>query len=333
MRRLVCALGLALLLSGSAAGEGVRPNILLLILDDVGTELVGAYEEGDDPASTPNIDSLAEDGVLFRNVYSSPVCSPTRATILTGRYGFANGIGEVANGLIREDIPNLPAFLPAEYRKGVVGKWHLARRNDEGYVRHPVDFAGFESYAGKPGNFAVPHTSNHYYHWEKFTAVAGQEGYETEVFWCMPFSHGHCYITSVMIDDVIDRVRAYDGEPWFLWVGFQAIHLPLDHPRAAAQTAQAPLRLRTGQREAQGASRGRRQGDRPTPEGDTPYGYHCHRRRRQRHGQRVQEVGERVRRARPPDHQAAGCAAGAPRERRPGQHHGPVRDDHRARDR
>ena len=121
MRLLVAAtvLVLVLLLSGSATAQEAGQNILLLILDDVGTELIGVYEEGDDPARTPNIDSLAEGGVLFRNVYSSPLCSPTRATILTGRYGFRNGVGKIGPNIrhrpIRTDIPNLPALLPVEY--------------------------------------------------------------------------------------------------------------------------------------------------------------------------------------------------------------------------
>ncbi len=231
MKALAGVLGFLVLLGASSAAQGAGQNILLLILDDVGTDLVSAYAEGDDPAPTPNIDSLAEGGVLFRNTYSAPVCSPTRATILTGHYGFANGLGRVDrfnNSLIREDIPNLPELLPEEYRKAALGKWHLGGTIEGPDIRHPVDFAGFEFYSGQPENFARPHRDNNYYSWTKFTAVEGEEGYETEKFWCSWRTHGQCYITSVMIDDVIDRIDAYGSEPWFLWVGFNAIHAPVD---------------------------------------------------------------------------------------------------------
>jgi hypothetical protein len=71
------------------------PNLLLVIVDDFGVDLVGAYGEAADPPCTPTIDGLVAEGVLFRNAWTNPVCSPTRAALFTGRYGFRTGIGGV----------------------------------------------------------------------------------------------------------------------------------------------------------------------------------------------------------------------------------------------
>lgn len=83
--------------SGSALSEQRRSNILLIIADDLGNDKVGVYAEGDNKTRprTPNIDRLAAEGVRFTNAYSNPVCSPTRAGILTGRYSLRHGVGTI----------------------------------------------------------------------------------------------------------------------------------------------------------------------------------------------------------------------------------------------
>src|SRR5262245_49657108 len=80
---------------GAASGPG-QPNIVLIVLDDVGLDELGAFcsvAPELQPPCTPNVDALAARGVLFRQAYASPLCSPTRAQTLTGRYGFRTGIG------------------------------------------------------------------------------------------------------------------------------------------------------------------------------------------------------------------------------------------------
>ncbi|MGI9257575.1 MAG: sulfatase-like hydrolase/transferase, partial [Gammaproteobacteria bacterium] len=84
------------LLTAFIAGQtaDAAPNILLILADDMGVEALSVYGVGKTTApSTATIDSLAEEGVLFRNFWSQPVCSPTRATVMTGRYGFRTGVG------------------------------------------------------------------------------------------------------------------------------------------------------------------------------------------------------------------------------------------------
>ena len=131
-----------------------RPNIVLIVLDDMGVDKVGAYMEGPiglAPPCTPNLDSLAAGGVLFRNVWTNPVCSPSRAQLLTGLHSFRNGVGmgvppdgsqlgldvhahpmlpRVLTGYdssavesSRDRTPDLPLDRQVRYSTGVVYKW------------------------------------------------------------------------------------------------------------------------------------------------------------------------------------------------------------------
>ena len=84
--------------NGQSVETKSAPNFLILIGDDMAVETVGCYGVGSSPASTPRIDSLCNTGMRFDNFWSQPVCSPTRATILTGQYGFRNGVGTPATG-------------------------------------------------------------------------------------------------------------------------------------------------------------------------------------------------------------------------------------------
>ena len=85
----------ALLAVHSASFASGQDNLLIIVADDVGVDMIGAYGEGPDPPQTPTIDQLASEGVLFRNVWANPTCSPTRAEMHTGRYGHYTGVGLV----------------------------------------------------------------------------------------------------------------------------------------------------------------------------------------------------------------------------------------------
>ena len=89
--------GLALFTAALPA-QTRKANVLLLIADDLGVDYVNCYKEGANPAKTPTIDGLAARGVMFRNVWAYPLCSPTRAALMTGRYGFRTGIGHLVMG-------------------------------------------------------------------------------------------------------------------------------------------------------------------------------------------------------------------------------------------
>jgi arylsulfatase A-like enzyme len=114
--------------------EGRPPNVLIVLLDDVGTDKIGAYAEHPRPAHTPNLDALAAEGVLFRNAWATPQCSPSRAALLTGRYGRRSGVGRTVQAYessyeLPPDELTLPEMLrgaPDAWDSSEVGKWHLA---------------------------------------------------------------------------------------------------------------------------------------------------------------------------------------------------------------
>ena len=105
-----------LVCNGQSAEESSAPNFIILIGDDMAVETVGCYGVGSAPAKTPRIDQLCDEGMRFDNFWSQAVCSPTRATILTGQFGFRNGVGTPATGAPGNEyrVPEKPANSPPE---------------------------------------------------------------------------------------------------------------------------------------------------------------------------------------------------------------------------
>src|SRR6187431_1906885 len=138
----VLAAGILFIVSGSAYPRS--PNIVILYADDMGHGDLGCY--GCKDIRTPNIDALAKSGVRFTNYYSAaPICSPSRAALLTGRYPIRCGIpSNVASvpkshdGLPPEEITIAELAKSKGYATGLIGKWHLGfesprRPNDQGF--------------------------------------------------------------------------------------------------------------------------------------------------------------------------------------------------------
>ncbi len=186
------------------------PNIVLILLDDIGVDMVGAYGHPVAPC-TPNIDVLAAQGMLFRNCWTNPLCSPTRAQILTGRHSFRTGVGTfitVGNNLqLSLEERTIAEELPATYTSSAVGKWHLTQLEN---VFDPLD-QGFDWFAGSMSNLPG------YYNWER-----NENGIVTQEM---------NYATTVTTDDAIQRVTAMP-EPWFLYVPYNAAHSPWELPPA-----------------------------------------------------------------------------------------------------
>ena len=187
-----------------------RPNIVLILADDFGVDLVRVYGEGAGPPCTPSIDSLATDGLLFRNAWANPVCSPTRAALLTGRHGFRTGIGTPGGGggMLGLTEITLPEMLSG-YESACTGKWHLGANDPE----HP-NLSGFQYFAGSLGGGIVDY--------EFWTKVVNGEAYLS-----------HTYATQDTANEAIAKIQTMQ-EPWFLYVPFVAPHVPFHEPPSEA---------------------------------------------------------------------------------------------------
>jgi arylsulfatase B len=179
------------------------------------------YASADDVRSyapMPAVSGLCLSGVLFRRVWSSPTCSPTRAGLLTGRYGFRYGIGSPVDGAVHLplDEVTLPEVLAATDRSiamANIGKWHLGVLDEIGGLEAPA-VHGWPHYAGLIGG-----TLEAYDRWSR------TEGGVTEIV--------TDYATSRSVDDAILWLGEQDSEqPWLLWLAFSAPHTPFHVPPA-----------------------------------------------------------------------------------------------------
>lgn len=194
-----------------------RPNILLIIADDMGVDALGAYGIGDLVPNTPHINKLRASGVSFTNTWACPSCTPTRATMLTGKYGVNSGVNTVPEvlGLDQKSIfKEVSELTDDAYASCVVGKWHISEKTD---IDHPYDhgaddFMGFMDYG-------VADYSN----WDKVEAHASAT--------CTDYVSS--YFTDYAANWINDQTK-----PWFMWLAHAAPHTPFHVPPAEMYTSE-----------------------------------------------------------------------------------------------
>jgi arylsulfatase A-like enzyme len=202
-------------------------NVLIVVADDFGVDMVNAYGEGADIPPTPNIDALAAEGVMFRNFWCAPASSPARAIIQTGRYGFRTGIGW-AFAASDPPLPLGEVLLPemldlahtADWSMAYHGKWHLALTPSSALE---PNLQGYTHFAGMLGNISF--SQYDYFFWPKWTDGA--------------FAEWNVYQTTDVVDDAIDWI-AGAAEPWICNVAFLAPHAPYHIPPADLFTVEVP---------------------------------------------------------------------------------------------
>jgi len=203
---------------GLAAVSSAQQNLLLIIADDLGPN----------PGNTPNIDALAQQGVLFRNAYSNPVCSTSRATMLTGRYGWrtgvGRGIGQFNDFELSVDEVSLADILPASWAKGAVGKWHMQSDPGADPLLHPL-LLGFDHYSGGMDVFPGVFTGD-------FTNFVKNVNGVTHI--------EPTYATTDEVNDAIQFIGGQGSAPWFLWLAFHAPHAPFHKPPAPLPSFNLP---------------------------------------------------------------------------------------------
>ena len=209
-----------------------RPNILLIMVDDMGYSDIGCYGGEID---TPNLNSLANNGIKFSQFYNSARCCPTRASLLTGLHPHQTGIGHMTNppqsmsddlgtygyrGYINNDSVTMGEVLQqAGYHTYLAGKWHLGQHGKE---KWPLQ-RGFEKFYGiVPGacNYFKPDISKGFVFGNEYADKIDEDFYSTDVF------------TDYAIK-FIDEEE--DDNPFFLYLAYNAPHWPLQAKESDVQ--------------------------------------------------------------------------------------------------
>ncbi|MGP1283834.1 MAG: arylsulfatase [Parasphingopyxis sp.] len=222
----------ALCVSAAAFAQGTaRPNIVLIVADDVAFTDLGAYGS---EISTPHIDALARRGTIFSNFHATPMCAPSRAMLMTGVGSHRAGLGNLPEttpdahrgspayrGMLAEGLPTIATRLRrAGYRTYMTGKWHLghtpetlpsARGFDRTFI---VDATGADNWEHRP---YLP-----YYDRAEWFADGEPVHELPEDF----------YSSAFLVDRMIDFIGGTGADdPFFAYVAFQAIHIPVQAPR------------------------------------------------------------------------------------------------------
>ena len=234
---LLAACGAISSAAGPGSGGGERPNIVVIMADDLGYSDLGAYGG---EIRTPNLDRLARNGLRFSQFYNTSRCHTTRASLMTGLYSHRVGVGGRADPtlpayrgyLSRDGVTMAEVLRSAGYRTGLVGKWHLGRvlnRQDpaeqQAWLTHRADFGdfgprdqyptarGFDDYFGNLGGVVD--------FYDPFTLVHGAEPVKA-----VPSGYYH---TDAISDTAVAWVDRYSrgGQPFFLYVAHTAPHWPL----------------------------------------------------------------------------------------------------------
>jgi arylsulfatase A-like enzyme len=202
------------------AQENERPNVIIIITDDQGYGDLGYT--GNPHVKTPNIDAFASESIRFNNFYVSPVCAPTRASLMTGRYSLRTGIRDTYNGgaiMAANEMTIAEMLKQANYRTGVFGKWHLgdnspSRPMDQGFDESLIHLSGG---MGQVGDFT--------------TYFQGERSYFDPVLWHngqQEAYNGYC--SDIFTDNALAFIEKNQKQPFFCYLSFNAPHTPLQVP-------------------------------------------------------------------------------------------------------
>jgi arylsulfatase A-like enzyme len=202
--------------ASASKSQGRSPNVILIITDDQGHGDLGFH--GNPHIRTPNLDQLARQSVRFKYFYVMPVCSPTRACLMTGRYNYRTGVVDTYLGrsmMHPDEVTLAEMFSRAGYRTGIFGKWHLG----DNYPMRPGDQGFQESLVHGGGGLAQPADppgGNTY-----FDPVLKRNGKDVK-------SKGYC--SDIFTDAAIQFVEKNRAQPFLVYLPFNAPHGPLQVP-------------------------------------------------------------------------------------------------------
>ena len=194
------------------------PNVVILFTDDQGTIDANCY--GSKDLITPNIDNLAETGVLFTQAYAHTVCCPARAALMTGRHPQRGGVWNWTQGdmnsakginMALEEVTLAEALKPAGYKTALFGKWHLGAHRDYGPKKQ-----GFDEFFGIRDGFIDNY--NHYF----LHGTGFHDLYEGT----NPIKADGQYFPDLMVKRSLNFIDQNKDKPFFLYVPFNIPHYP-----------------------------------------------------------------------------------------------------------
>lgn len=214
---IILAFGVSL---GSMAQKNIHPNVILIITDDQGYGDLGI--SGNSLIKTPFIDRFAQQSLRFNDFHVSPVCAPTRSSLMTGRYSLRTGIRDTYNGgatMASSEITIAEILKQAGYRTGLFGKWHLgdnfpSRPMDQGFDESLMHLSGGMGQVGDVTTYFQKDSSY-------FNPVLWKNG-QKESF------KGYC--SDIFAANAIQFIEKNKSNPFFCYLSFNAPHTPLQVP-------------------------------------------------------------------------------------------------------
>ena len=199
--------------------ESTPPNIVFILVDDLGWGDVGYLGS---EIKTPRLDELASNGVKLDRNYTFPICSPTRAALMTGKNPIRYGVdGPMENdAMLSEDLTLLPEYLKqGGYKTWMVGKWHLGMAKQSAMPHS----RGFDHFYGFLGGFIDFYTHIYFggVDWQRNGTTLREEGYATEL----------------LTKEALNLFEAHDGSaPFFLYLSYNSPHTPLQYPPSVEES-------------------------------------------------------------------------------------------------
>jgi len=201
--------------------ENQKPNVIIIMTDDQGYGDFGFT--GNPHVKTPVLDNLFQNSIRFNDFYVSPVCAPTRASLMTGRQSLRTGIRDTYNGgaIMHTDEITLAEMLNvADYRTGIFGKWHLG----DNYPSRPMDQGFEETLTHLSGGMAQVGDFTTYFKFDSayFDPVLWHNGKQEKY-------EGYC--SDIFTSNAIDFIDKNKDDPFFCYLAFNAPHTPLQLPQ------------------------------------------------------------------------------------------------------
>src|SRR5262245_49815855 len=209
--RLALCLAAMLAPGAPAAAADAKPNLVILLADDLGWSDVGF--NGRKEWRTPQLDKFAKQGTIFTRWYTAgTVCAPSRAALMTGKYGIHNGVSGNSDDLPKGQTTLAEALKKQGYRTALFGKWHHGRpRPGMKDYRNPLDL-GFDEFVG---------FTNARHAWEHFPK---------ELFFGRQKKAVKGYAATIFADHAIEFIKRHKDKPFFLYVPFTIPHLHIEAP-------------------------------------------------------------------------------------------------------